>query len=300
MQTSTVKTITPTLAKELLAKARPNRYVDSTRLAAYATAMQEGKWFVTHQGIALDDEGFLVDGETRLRAVVQAGVPVRMQVTTGVDPEARSAMDKGRPRRLSDELTMAGVQNATLMIAYTNAIAGLICGLRTGVRVKGEFDAWMNVFGDDIKWAVTTFATAPDMFRVAYLGAAFALAHKTAPRKVNELALQVRDGEGLKRADVAYLLRRYVIERRGEREARDVSAKKVLRAIASHLDDAVPLVRLDPAEWAFEKFMAAYDENAIAKLVDPLWSNFTTAVKTAYEVRAEKKASFAAAAKRKK
>jgi hypothetical protein len=44
----------------------------------FAEAMRRGDWRLTHQGIAFDASGALVDGQHRLAAIVEADVPVEI------------------------------------------------------------------------------------------------------------------------------------------------------------------------------------------------------------------------------
>jgi hypothetical protein len=48
---------------------------------------------VTHQGIALDTDGVLIDGQHRLAAAVEADQPVDMLVITGVDAATFDVLD---------------------------------------------------------------------------------------------------------------------------------------------------------------------------------------------------------------
>lgn len=102
--------ITPKRAQELIDTAEnvtyttaeglttSNRKVSPQRVARYAEDMQEGFWQPTHQGLAIDTEGNLLDGQHRLAAVVQTGVPVTMMVCYGVPVETFWLMDGGYSR----------------------------------------------------------------------------------------------------------------------------------------------------------------------------------------------------------
>lgn len=53
----------------------------------YARDMINDNWLVTHQGIAFDTAGNLLDGQNRLRAVIMANKPAYMRVTYGIPEE---------------------------------------------------------------------------------------------------------------------------------------------------------------------------------------------------------------------
>ena len=66
--------------------------------------MINGDWQLTHQGIAFDTTGRLIDGQHRLHAIIEAGVPVQILVTRGCSASSFSILDRGANRRPSDIL----------------------------------------------------------------------------------------------------------------------------------------------------------------------------------------------------
>src|SRR5881397_2396243 len=64
--------------------------------------------------VKLDHEGRVRDGQNRLHAIVQAGMPVRSVVARGVSEDAFDVMDTGRSRNAADVLHIHGypTQNA--------------------------------------------------------------------------------------------------------------------------------------------------------------------------------------------
>ena len=82
-----IETITPCLAKEWLQKNLYNRKIRPRKVRQYAADMRAGKWRTTHQGIAFDKEGNLMDGQHRLLAICETNIPQTMMVTRGLDRE---------------------------------------------------------------------------------------------------------------------------------------------------------------------------------------------------------------------
>jgi hypothetical protein len=74
---SRVQKISPDKAVEMLAANTANRPLARSTVQAFAEAMRRGDWLVTHQGIAFDTTGALVDGQHRLAAVIEAQLPWR-------------------------------------------------------------------------------------------------------------------------------------------------------------------------------------------------------------------------------
>lgn len=100
--------ITPRIAYEMLAVNTNNRPVRGWWVAQLAEAIKRGEWKITHQGIAFNSDGVLIDGQHRLHAVVLADIAVEMLVTTDIDPKsnAHEVMDQGVGRTVSDALSI--------------------------------------------------------------------------------------------------------------------------------------------------------------------------------------------------
>ena len=72
--------VSPELAREFLATSKINpRFGDSRRfnktvVTKYAADMKAGRWALTHQGIAFNENKELIDGHNRLNAIILSGV----------------------------------------------------------------------------------------------------------------------------------------------------------------------------------------------------------------------------------
>ncbi|HEY2041129.1 MAG TPA: hypothetical protein VGH11_00540 [Jatrophihabitans sp.] len=85
-------------AAELLEANTTNRPLSMPVVRGFAEAMGRGEWLVTHQGIAFDVNGVLVDGQHRLAAIIAADVPIELTVFTEV---AEGDQVRGRRGKLS-------------------------------------------------------------------------------------------------------------------------------------------------------------------------------------------------------
>lgn len=107
-----VMTITPDMAREWLKlNMKYNRPVMKSTVHGYARQMRNGTWSLTHQGIAFDENGALIDGQHRLNAIIEANVPVQMNVTKNVcrkDGEVFT-IDMGRKRTYANVIQMGGI-----------------------------------------------------------------------------------------------------------------------------------------------------------------------------------------------
>ena len=101
--------VTPDQALEWLEKTNTNnRKVSDKHVQRLARDMTDGKWVLTHAGIAFDPEGTLLDGQHRLWAICFSGVAIEMFVWRNVHPESMMAIDCGKPRTMADILNIAG------------------------------------------------------------------------------------------------------------------------------------------------------------------------------------------------
>lgn len=96
--------VTPALAASWLKQNTSNRPLSRDRVAVLSRAMVSGEWVTTHQGIAFDTTGRLIDGQHRLHAVVESGVTVRLAVASDSPVDAYEVLDIQKTRTFSDAL----------------------------------------------------------------------------------------------------------------------------------------------------------------------------------------------------
>jgi len=109
--------ITPEMAAIMLEKNQTNRRLNPRLVSQYAKDMKNGEWKTTHQGIAINCLGFVVDGQHRLAAIVESGVAIWLLVTaynesigamaSPIDMHMRRKITDitGIPARLAETLT---------------------------------------------------------------------------------------------------------------------------------------------------------------------------------------------------
>lgn len=74
--------VSPDLASKFLAKNLVNRRVRPSVVQKYADEIKVGKWACTHQGIAFNGKGELIDGQHRLLAIASGEQAVSVMATT--------------------------------------------------------------------------------------------------------------------------------------------------------------------------------------------------------------------------
>lgn len=111
----TQERVSPEQARALLMNLNAtNRPVDPSHVKRLATAIREGRFEVTGQTIAIDEDGRLADGQHRLHAIVAADMAVWLNVARGVPRDAFKYTDNGRPRSLRDTARIPAAQAAVV------------------------------------------------------------------------------------------------------------------------------------------------------------------------------------------
>lgn len=111
--TSEVQKITPEKANELLSRNDSNRTINWGRVNLYADILRGGGWKVNGESIKISANNRLLDGQHRLKAIVQSGIPMTTLVIKGVSEDVFDTIDTGKIRSGGDTLKVAGVENST-------------------------------------------------------------------------------------------------------------------------------------------------------------------------------------------
>lgn len=175
-----IMVITPDLAKKWLATNNQNRPIRMRRVEALARDMLSGNFVTTHQGIAFDEDGHLIDGQHRLTAIVFSGVSCKMTVTTGVPRECMFAVDNGAARDVRDFIAINNLFDGDVAFRQ-NSTVGVIrqlihFGYNSGMNVtNAEILKVLSHYANEVKaiyeksGSTTSMITAP--IRAAALAA---------------------------------------------------------------------------------------------------------------------------------
>ncbi len=108
--TSRIITFTPALAQWVLETLNVhNRPLKTRDVARYAANMGADRWTLTGDTIKFSEKRILRDGQNRLTACVQSGVPFTTHVVFGIEDAAFDVLDNGRRRTGSDAFAVAGI-----------------------------------------------------------------------------------------------------------------------------------------------------------------------------------------------
>lgn len=119
--------ISPSKAAEYLKTSIGNRPISEVFIRSYADTMKKGGWKMNGIPIVFDIDGHLLDGHHRLKAIILAGIPVKMDVCRGVSSDSFTTYDCGRHRSLGQLLAMQGVK-------HYNTVGSIVAANETLVR----------------------------------------------------------------------------------------------------------------------------------------------------------------------
>jgi hypothetical protein len=125
--------ITPDRAVELLERNTINRPLRQHYIEGLADMMRRGEWGKTHEGIAVDEAGNILDGQHRLWAIVESGVTLAMLVSYGQSRGTRLFIDSGLRRTLHDAITLVGSTHVAAGHVATATAMRLGLNLNTNV-----------------------------------------------------------------------------------------------------------------------------------------------------------------------
>jgi hypothetical protein len=194
--------VTPLLAASWLKRNRKNRKLKEITVNAVANDMRNGAFVTTHQGIAFNAEGDLIDGQHRLEAVVRSRQTVTLLVSYGwpVDGKFKvmDAVDRGVQRSLADQLRVQhGYEDAGRIVQVVNGVAaGCFGAQRVFKSTTANVLKVLELYGAEIKW-VDGFAVKQKGIRLATVAAAMVLAYAVSPKKTADFFARLISGENL-------------------------------------------------------------------------------------------------------
>jgi hypothetical protein len=210
--TFTKEVVTPEMAEFMLMGNTSNRRVRTRHINRLSSALKDGRWRFNGESIKIASDGTLVDGQHRLIACMNAGVPFETIIVRGVDPEAFVTIDIGTKRLAAD---------AMKEITNPNTVAAAV---RWMVAINSKKSITNTLL--DIDQIVECFEENPGLeqsgrkltnFRLCAPALATALHYLFSLKDAGEadrFFTDLKDGEGLSYGDPALTLRNKLIEAR--------------------------------------------------------------------------------------
>lgn len=104
-----VALVGPEDAQKFLDKNHPkNRRPKKGKIIQMRRDQIDGLWELTHQPIAFDEDGYLIDGQNRLASIIQSGMEVPLVIAWNVPRRAMLGADSGSNRTVTDVAQIMG------------------------------------------------------------------------------------------------------------------------------------------------------------------------------------------------
>lgn len=101
--------VTPELAKQLLDHNTTNRPISRREVERLKRILVAGQWAYNGESVKLSQTGKLLDGQHRLIAIAESGVPAELRVEDELPDSVFATLDQGRKRTGGDVLFTEGV-----------------------------------------------------------------------------------------------------------------------------------------------------------------------------------------------
>lgn len=122
--TAAFEWITIEKAKALLERNVYNRRYRPKTAVKYARDMSADRWIMTHEGIGIDVDGNVLDGQHRLNGIILSEKPMFLLVVRNLPREAKLAIDQGIPRTIDDVLNSNGIPTSKREVGICKMILG--------------------------------------------------------------------------------------------------------------------------------------------------------------------------------
>jgi hypothetical protein len=200
----------PKEARKLLKKARKNRPIRMGHVKYLAQRMRNGEWFICDP-LAFDDEGYLIGGSHRLKAVILFGGYVVFPTMHGVADGFRDASNTQSGTKLGSELRKNGFTNYNQKSSAVNLAVELLAGKKVvPIKEAPEYAEWAKVF-KGISPVVDRVVKSKGGWRKAAIIGALVYAYNTNPEAVMSFTEKLVTGAGLKATEPVYVLREWYL-----------------------------------------------------------------------------------------
>jgi hypothetical protein len=196
--------ITPDIAAEMLENNTMNRNVSMTHVKNLAHAMGCGNWAENGETITIAEDGTLLDGQHRLWAVIESGLPIVFQVAYNVKKSVMPTIGQGITRHFYHVLKIKGSPRWRTAAAITK-LAWIYDYFDSELNSASCRNSIQNTVLDNyydqnealIEHIAEVVASRKHHFVTSHMGLAYLLFMRTHPRKAEEFITMLKTGENL-------------------------------------------------------------------------------------------------------
>ena len=128
-------TVTPAIAEAWLTRNKKNRPINRRVLNEYKRQIEEGKWKINGETIIFDQNGWMINGQHRLNAILETGHSIDCYVIFDVDSGSFATLDSGSKRKTAQVFSLSGEQNC---VALSAAIG-------VAWKFDRKLDPWLSI-----------------------------------------------------------------------------------------------------------------------------------------------------------
>ncbi|MCJ8601074.1 hypothetical protein MWH03_00570 [Klebsiella pneumoniae] len=225
-----IMTITPEIAAEMLEHNVKNRPLSPSRIAMHAAAMKAGEWALNGEAIKFDVTGRLMDGQHRLKAVIQSNVAIQTAVIRGLPPQSINTLDTGKNRSAADVLALSGNVSPAASRAFAAATrllmlyevqepwgystAGSKIRFSSNVMIERYVKIHLQELTDRFNWLTENLPRYGALMQVGDLMFLYIVMCRKSPEEANQFFLRVFKGVGLEDGSQEFALRTLLLKRR--------------------------------------------------------------------------------------
>jgi hypothetical protein len=212
-----IVTLTPVLAKLLLARNKGNRPLSSRNSTNIASDIANGRWVFNGESIVVSSSGDLIDGQHRCEQVVATGKSIQVVIVFGPRDEARFTIDTGKAKSAANFMAMKHYKYSVVLAAAIGYLVrwkdpGYIATSGHAVPTTAEKLIALEA-NPGMKGSVEFTATCMKTIR-AHAVLAFChydFARRAGRALADEFIQKLIDGDGLKKGDAIYYCRNRLI-----------------------------------------------------------------------------------------
>jgi hypothetical protein len=207
--------VTPAIAAEWLTANTRNRHQRRNVVMAYAADMSDGYWQFNGDTIKFASDGSLLDGQHRLRAIIEADVTIPLLVVRGLAASVQETVDGGAKRIFADVLKLRGEINATNLAAVVRRVTLWEAGARRSEKNIQATNAQMSATLEKYPWIRDIIPPAKLTAEGSHLppsvaGLCWWLFTRLDGDDADAFMARLRDGQALSAGDPVYELRQAI------------------------------------------------------------------------------------------
>jgi hypothetical protein len=199
VQRAEKRKITPGQAKEWIGFQMRNRHLRANVRDSYKRDFEGGKWKLNGETIKFLANGKLVDGQHRLIACMESGIPFESYVVYGLEEGIEDTIDVGRKRTGADMMQVIGEKSGPLLSASLALLVRYETGTIGPGRSIPSIPMQMDVLNrhPEIRRSVNRVQSMPKGIKSAVTAVADYLGTLVDAERTEKFMYQIKTGVGV-------------------------------------------------------------------------------------------------------